>query len=163
LGVDDELEWAQLLLAQSHAVQHAAPQRDQLRGQPEGLLGVLAAARLGHRSPRARPRDLSLDAIHGQGMGRAQDPGAHGEGSARCGPAVADPPARHDPENARAWVALAFLAGALCALLFGTAGTLRYGQAWIYIAIFLGAAVLTTLYLMKRDPALLARRMRGGP
>jgi len=65
--------------------------------------------------------------------------------------------------NARAWVALAFLAGALCALLFGTAGTLRYGQAWIYIAIFLGAAVLTTLYLMKRDPALLARRMRGGP
>jgi len=65
--------------------------------------------------------------------------------------------------NARAWVALAFLAGVLCAPLFGTAGTLRYGQAWIYIAIFLGAAVLTTLYLMKRDPALLARRMRGGP
>src|SRR5215468_11828546 len=65
--------------------------------------------------------------------------------------------------NARALVALAFLAGVLCALLFGTAGTLRYWQAWIYVAIFLGAAVLTTLYLMKRDPALLARRMRGGP
>ena len=65
--------------------------------------------------------------------------------------------------NARAWLALAFLAGVLCALLFGTAGTLRYWQAWIYVAIFLGASVLTTLYLMKRDPALLARRMRGGP
>jgi len=65
--------------------------------------------------------------------------------------------------NARAWVALAFLADVLCALLFGTAGTLRYWQAWIYVAIFLGASVLTTLYLMKRDPALLARRMRGGP
>jgi Putative protein-S-isoprenylcysteine methyltransferase len=65
--------------------------------------------------------------------------------------------------NARAWVALAFLAGVLCALLFGTAGTLRYWQAWIYVAIFLGASVLTTLYLMKKDPALLARRMRGGP
>ena len=65
--------------------------------------------------------------------------------------------------NARAWVALAFLAGVLCALLFGTARTLRYWQAWIYVAIFLGASVLTTLYLMKRDPALLARRMRGGP
>jgi len=65
--------------------------------------------------------------------------------------------------NARAWLALAFLAGVLCALLFGMAGTLRYWQAWIYVAIFLGASVLTTLYLMKRDPALLARRMRGGP
>src|SRR5499426_4333227 len=65
--------------------------------------------------------------------------------------------------NARAWLAHAFLAGVLCALLFGTAGTLRYGQAWIYVAIFLGASALTTLYLMKRDPALLARRMRGGP
>src|SRR5262244_2950096 len=65
--------------------------------------------------------------------------------------------------NARAWVALAFLAGVLCALLFGTAGTLRYWQAWIYVSIFLGASALTTLYLMKKDPALLARRMRGGP
>src|SRR5215475_7775174 len=65
--------------------------------------------------------------------------------------------------NARAWLALAFLAGVLCALLFGTAGTLRYWQAWIYVALFFGASLLTTLYLMKHDRALLARRMRGGP
>src|SRR5262247_4549811 len=65
--------------------------------------------------------------------------------------------------NARAWLAHAFLAGVLCALLFGMAGTLRYWQAWVYVSIFLGASVLTTLYLMRNDPALLARRMRGGP
>ena len=65
--------------------------------------------------------------------------------------------------NARAWLGLAILAGVMCALLFGTAGTTQYWQAWVYVSIFLGAAVLTTLDLMKRDPALLARRMRGGP
>ena len=65
--------------------------------------------------------------------------------------------------NARAWLALSIVLAVMCALLFGTAGTLQYWQAWIYVAIFLGASVLTTLYLMKRDPALLARRMRGGP
>jgi protein-S-isoprenylcysteine O-methyltransferase Ste14 len=65
--------------------------------------------------------------------------------------------------NARAWLALAIVADVMCALLFGTAGTTQYWQAWIYISIFLGASVLTTLYLMKRDRALLARRMRGGP
>jgi protein-S-isoprenylcysteine O-methyltransferase Ste14 len=65
--------------------------------------------------------------------------------------------------DARAWLALAIVAGVMCALLFGTAGTTQYWQAWIYMSIFLGASVLTTLYLAKKDRALLARRMRGGP
>jgi protein-S-isoprenylcysteine O-methyltransferase Ste14 len=65
--------------------------------------------------------------------------------------------------NARAWLALAIIAAVMCALLFAAAGTARYWQAWGYVSIFLGASVLTTLYLMKKDPALLARRMRGGP
>lgn len=65
--------------------------------------------------------------------------------------------------NARAWLALAILAGVMCALLFGTAGTTQYWQAWIYVSIFVGTSVLTTVDLMRRDPALLARRMRGGP
>src|SRR5262247_4790755 len=73
------------------------------------------------------------------------------------------PSSRSMTLNGRAWLALAVVASVMCALLFGTAGTLRYWQAWIYVAIFLGASVLTTLYLMKKDPALLARRMRGGP
>ena len=65
--------------------------------------------------------------------------------------------------NARARLALVVVGGVMCALLFGTAGTTKYWQACIYVSIFLGASVLTTLYLMKNDPALLARRMRGGP
>jgi protein-S-isoprenylcysteine O-methyltransferase Ste14 len=65
--------------------------------------------------------------------------------------------------DARAWLALAIVAGVMCALLFGTAGTTQYWQAWVYVSIFLGASALTTFYLMKKDRALLARRMRGGP
>jgi len=65
--------------------------------------------------------------------------------------------------NARAWVSLAVLAVLMALLLFVPAGTLRYWQAWAYLATFVGASVLTTLDLMKRDPALLERRMRGGP
>ena len=51
----------------------------------------------------------------------------------------------------------------MCALLFGVAGTLRYWQASVYVLIFIGASVVSTVYLMMEDPALLARRMRGGP
>jgi protein-S-isoprenylcysteine O-methyltransferase Ste14 len=65
--------------------------------------------------------------------------------------------------DARAWLALIILTAVMCALLFGTAGTLRYWQAWIYVSIFVGASALTTVYLMKNDRALLVRRMRGGP
>jgi protein-S-isoprenylcysteine O-methyltransferase Ste14 len=48
-------------------------------------------------------------------------------------------------------------------LLFVPAATLRYWQAWMYLSIFTSATVLTTLYLLRKDPALLERRMRGGP
>ncbi len=49
------------------------------------------------------------------------------------------------------------------ALLLITAGTVAWWGAWIYLLIFIGASALATLYLTKNDPALLARRMRGGP
>ena len=65
--------------------------------------------------------------------------------------------------NARAWLALAVLAVVMGLLLFVPAGTVHYWQAWVYLSIFTGASVLTTLYLMRRDPALLERRMSGGP
>ncbi|MGH9868984.1 MAG: methyltransferase family protein [Candidatus Polarisedimenticolia bacterium] len=48
-------------------------------------------------------------------------------------------------------------------LLFVPAGTIRWWQAWVYLSIFTGASALTTLDLMRRDPALLERRMHGGP
>ena len=65
--------------------------------------------------------------------------------------------------RARAWVALAVLTAVMGLLLFVPAGTLRYWQAWVYLAIFTGASGLTTRDLASRDPALLERRMRGGP
>ena len=65
--------------------------------------------------------------------------------------------------NARAWFALVAFGVAIALLLFVVAGTIRYWQAWVYLAIVLGASLFTTLYLMKHDPALLERRMRGGP
>ncbi len=48
-------------------------------------------------------------------------------------------------------------------LLFIPAGTVRYWQAWVYLSIFFGAAAFTTMFLMRKDPALLERRMSGGP
>ena len=65
--------------------------------------------------------------------------------------------------NLRAWLALAGLAVVMGLLLFVPAATLRYWQAWMYLSIFTSATVLTTLYLLRKDPALLERRMRGGP
>src|SRR5262249_22569247 len=65
--------------------------------------------------------------------------------------------------RARAWFALAILTVVMGLLLFVPAGTVSYWQGWVYLAIFTGASVLTTLYLLRRDPALLERRMRGGP
>lgn len=65
--------------------------------------------------------------------------------------------------NARAWLALAVLAVVMGLLLFVAAGSVHYWQAWVYLSIFTGASVLTTLYLIRKDPALLERRMSGGP
>jgi protein-S-isoprenylcysteine O-methyltransferase Ste14 len=49
------------------------------------------------------------------------------------------------------------------ALLFFTAGTLNYWQAWVYLALFGAASAVITVYLAMKDPALLERRVRGGP
>ena len=65
--------------------------------------------------------------------------------------------------NAQALLSLVVLTVVMALLLFIPAGTIHYWQAWVYLFIFMGASLLTTLYLMKKDPALLNRRMRGGP
>ena len=51
----------------------------------------------------------------------------------------------------------------MAALLFGGAGTFDWWQAWLYLVVYFGASIAITLYLVRKDPALLARRMRGGP
>jgi len=65
--------------------------------------------------------------------------------------------------NAQAWLSLVGLTVLMGLLIFIPAGTIDYWQAWVYLFVFIGASLLTTLYLMKKDPALLNRRMRGGP
>ena len=49
------------------------------------------------------------------------------------------------------------------ALLFPIAGTADYWQGWLFLGIWGFATMLVGCYLVARDPALLARRMRGGP
>ena len=65
--------------------------------------------------------------------------------------------------NLKAWLALIVLAVVMGLLLFIPAGTVHYLQAWVYLLIFTGASLLITLDLMQRDPALLERRISGGP
>lgn len=65
--------------------------------------------------------------------------------------------------NTKAWLGLGSLAVVMALLLFVPARTIHYWQAWIYLGVFFGASTLITIYLMKHDPALLQRRLRGGP
>jgi protein-S-isoprenylcysteine O-methyltransferase Ste14 len=65
--------------------------------------------------------------------------------------------------STRAWSALLVLGVLMGLVLFVSAGTVHYWQAWLYLSIFITASALITLYLMRRDPALLERRMSGGP
>jgi protein-S-isoprenylcysteine O-methyltransferase Ste14 len=57
-------------------------------------------------------------------------------------------------------IALAITTGLL---IFVSAGTIHYWQGWVYLTTFIGASLLTSLYLIRNDPALLERRMKGGP
>jgi protein-S-isoprenylcysteine O-methyltransferase Ste14 len=65
--------------------------------------------------------------------------------------------------NSRAWLGLAILGVVMGLLLFLAAGTVRYWQAWGYLAVFFAAGILITLYLIRKDPALLERRLSAGP
>ena len=51
----------------------------------------------------------------------------------------------------------------MAALAFGCAGTLDYRQAWVFLGVFTALSLAITVYLMKNDPGLLERRVRGGP
>ena len=62
----------------------------------------------------------------------------------------------------RAVGGLVFLALVVGLVLFGVGGT-GYWQAWGFLASFLIPALLITIYLWRRDPALLQRRVDAGP
>jgi protein-S-isoprenylcysteine O-methyltransferase Ste14 len=65
--------------------------------------------------------------------------------------------------HVRAAVGLLQLPIAMAALLLLPAGTLRYWQAWTFIAVFFVCSLAMTLYLAVKDPKLLERRMNVGP
>jgi protein-S-isoprenylcysteine O-methyltransferase Ste14 len=68
-----------------------------------------------------------------------------------------------NPLHKKALRGLVILFLAMAAMLFGPAGTLDYWQAWLYLALYFAASIAITLYLVRKDPALLERRMSGGP
>src|SRR5271169_6522387 len=67
------------------------------------------------------------------------------------------------PQNQKALAAHLLLIVVTMALLFIPAGTLHYWQAWAFLIFYFVPSLAITVYLMVKDPKLLARRMRGGP
>lgn len=62
------------------------------------------------------------------------------------------------PER-RLWRSLVRELGVQTVVLFGTAGTLRYWQAWAFLGVRLVPMVATNLYLIRTDRDLLRRRL----
>ncbi|MEZ4860842.1 MAG: isoprenylcysteine carboxylmethyltransferase family protein [Caldilineaceae bacterium] len=58
---------------------------------------------------------------------------------------------------------LLFLLLCLALALFLAAGTLRFWQAWLYLAVFFLCTLLITIYLINYDQRLLASRVQAGP
>ena len=63
----------------------------------------------------------------------------------------------------QAWLSLVIMAIVMALLIFIPAGTIDYWQAWLFLAAFFAPTILLTADLVRRDPALLQRRMKGGP
>lgn len=51
----------------------------------------------------------------------------------------------------------------MATLLLAPAGTFDYWQAYVFMAVFVGGSAAITVYLARKDPALLERRMNVGP
>jgi len=64
---------------------------------------------------------------------------------------------------ARALAGFVFLFAVLASVLFGAAGTLHDGRAWLTLAVFFGCAGAITVWLWFHDKALLERRVKAGP
>jgi len=65
--------------------------------------------------------------------------------------------------NKKAFGGLLKLVIILAMLLFLPAWTIYYWQAWVFLSVFSISALLITIYLAKKDPKLLERRVNGGP
>jgi protein-S-isoprenylcysteine O-methyltransferase Ste14 len=56
-----------------------------------------------------------------------------------------------------------FLMLVLASVLFLSAGSLAFWQAWVYLGVFAPCTILITAYLINNDPNLLAGRVQAGP
>jgi protein-S-isoprenylcysteine O-methyltransferase Ste14 len=56
-----------------------------------------------------------------------------------------------------------FLLAVLALVLFISAGSLSFWQAWVYLAVFAVCVILITLYLVRYDRELLEGRVKAGP
>lgn len=65
--------------------------------------------------------------------------------------------------NIRAVGGLIFLVFILGIIVFLSAGTIAYWQAWVFLAVFFVMTLYVTLYLMKYDRYLLEKRVSAGP
>jgi protein-S-isoprenylcysteine O-methyltransferase Ste14 len=63
----------------------------------------------------------------------------------------------------KAWIWLGALALFMGALIFAAAGDLRFWQGWTFLVVYFAASALVTQDVIARDPALLERRLKGGP
>jgi protein-S-isoprenylcysteine O-methyltransferase Ste14 len=52
---------------------------------------------------------------------------------------------------------------AFAVILFVPAGTLKYWQGWVFMAVFTAVTIGPTIYLARTNPATLQRRMHAGP
>jgi protein-S-isoprenylcysteine O-methyltransferase Ste14 len=64
--------------------------------------------------------------------------------------------------NKKAFAGLLNLFVVMAASIFLPAWTLHYWQAWLFLAVFFAPSLAITLFLMKRDPKLLERRVHSG-
>jgi protein-S-isoprenylcysteine O-methyltransferase Ste14 len=68
-----------------------------------------------------------------------------------------------DPNRAKRTALIRFLLGPLVmgGIFFGTAGTLSYWEAWVYLPVVFLPMALAVAYFIRRDPELLRRRMEA--
>lgn len=64
--------------------------------------------------------------------------------------------------NRRAALGIARLLVMLIAITFIPAWTFNYWQGWVCLLAFFGPCIVITVYVAKKDPALLERRMNAG-
>jgi len=76
---------------------------------------------------------------------------------------VRGPMARLAPATGAAALGLAQLVVVMVLLLFAPAGTLGWVEGWVFLSIFFGSSLAITIYLARKDPALLQRRTQAGP